>query len=258
MIYLRLIKYNILRFLAYPGDFVFILVKRILEVVMLVAFWNIIYQSSNDPKNVSETISYFLISGGLAELSMGRTLELVSRLKSLINNAELSSYLIKPIKIIPTLFALAIGGKAITNILAIIFIVLGIILLPNITLIKLFLFTTSTFVAIILGFFINLIIGSLWFYSKDVSSIRTSMQNLIRIFSGSLLPLYSISENYRNIFLLTPFPSLAYLPISILKHNTFEEALNPLLIGIIWCVFLGIVSILFWKRSLRFYDAAGI
>lgn len=117
---------------------------------------------------------------------------------------------------------------------------------------NIFLFIVST----IIIFLLFAIIGVMSFIVENVLTFRDNLWNIVKICSGSILPLSMYPAAIQKIFSYTPFPYIYYLPIStclIIPNNLSKICL----IAALWVVILMIVLNISWKLAIKHYSSQG-
>jgi ABC-2 type transport system permease protein len=111
----------------------------------------------------------------------------------------------------------------------------------------------------IIGLSINLLVGTLAFYTTESKSFRNVCLHSIRLLSGLWIPLFLFPPTFKTILFALPFAHVVYFPVYILqtKQITHEDISHIFLAGV-WAVVLSMVSFAVWKFSIRKYEAIGI
>lgn len=180
-----------------------------------------------------------------------------------INQGNLSNFLMKPINYFSYWFSKDMGDKAMNLIFSIIELtIIYIILRPPIyiqtNLNYIVLFITAIFFAIIMYFFINLLLGFVGFWSADVWAPRFIFWISLGFFAGAYFPLDILPETIYRIFEILPFTYLIYFPIKIyLGELTYFEIFRGFAITITWIgIFFFFVQVV-WRKGLKVYSAQG-
>ncbi len=113
----------------------------------------------------------------------------------------------------------------------------------------------SIIFAILIYFFINVIFGSLGFWTRDVWAPRFLLMVILEFATGAMFPLDMLSNLWQNVLLWTPFPYLLFIPLRIYLGSS--ETIMYLLGQAIWVVLLYLLSRYVWKRGLLRYEAEG-
>lgn len=258
-IYLDIIKFSFLRFFAYPWEIIASTVKRVVEILFLILFWSLIVKSSGGQINISQIISYFFISMGIRDLVMSHFGPFGGEVGNQIKSGDINKYLIKPVSIIPTLYSISFGRNGMRVLLAIINLGIGLIIYPPKTLTSILLFIFFFITAWATSFAYNLFQGTLYFHLTDAYGVRNAINNFVRVFSGEMIPLYLFPYALEKIVRFTPFPGMVYGPTVALSTNIINiSVITDICVATFWAVFLNIVVYLFWKKSIKNYEAIGI
>ncbi|MFH1244471.1 MAG: ABC-2 family transporter protein [bacterium] len=114
----------------------------------------------------------------------------------------------------------------------------------------------STLLAIFIYFYINIIFGSLGFWSRDVWAPRFLLMVIMEFATGAMFPLDILPEFWQKIVLMTPFPYLLYVPLKIYLGQD-SSFWTHLLFGLIWTVALGVITHFIWQKGIKSYEAEG-
>ncbi|MCC2631390.1 MAG: hypothetical protein K0S20_89, partial [Patescibacteria group bacterium] len=129
-IYLDIIRFNFLRFLAYPIEIWAAIVKRGISLGFLIAFWTIVANSSNGRIDLIPLISYFLISNAINDIVSAEILRFGKSVGDTVKKGTITNYLIKPVPIVPYLYASTLGERSVSLLLSIASLIAGLILNP--------------------------------------------------------------------------------------------------------------------------------
>lgn len=110
--------------------------------------------------------------------------------------------------------------------------------------------------AIVIYFFINVIFGSLAFWTRDIWAPRFLLMVIMEIATGAMFPLDMLPMFWQKLFLMTPFPYLLYVPLKIYL-GTDPSVLLHLFFAFGWVVVLGLITKLVWKKGIKSYEAEG-
>jgi ABC-2 type transport system permease protein len=258
--FFALIKYNLLIYIQYPLELVNILLKEVVRIFFLFLFLQFVFQNAEgNDYTLRESLSYYLITGGIAEITLIFRQKLGSHLRDSIKSGEISNYLIKPIPLLSSMFAVSWGKRSLYNIVAALSIVIGFILTPFDS-VQLYI---GFFIFLILAFFIafsiNLLEGILTFYMESPGGIPNSIAHVGRLISGAMVPLSFFPQKIADILKLSPFAVAIYHPANILKLETLgAEQFNAMIIGLFWVLFLNGLALYFWNNGLKKYEAVGL
>lgn len=258
-VYFDIVRFSFLRFFAYPFEIFATTLKRVFEIAFLIIFWTIYIKSSGATISIYQITAYFLIAMGVADITMARWGALSSMIGNQVKSGGISNYIIKPTKLIPTLYAIAIGRNGMRLILAVINIAIGLWLMPPKSIFTLAVFVLFFINAWAISFAYNILEGSLYLHFTDASGIRNSLQNFIRLLTGTMIPLYMFPSPLKEILRFTPFPSMVYLTANSISSSLVpQEVFIDLSIGICWAIALNLTAFTFWNYSMKKYEAVGI
>lgn len=114
----------------------------------------------------------------------------------------------------------------------------------------------SIILAIFIYFYINIIFGSLAFWSRDVWAPRFLLMVIMEFATGAMFPLDMLPHWGQQIALSTPFPYLLYVPLKIYLGQ--DSALwFHVTIELVWVITLGILAKLIWQKGIKSYEAEG-
>lgn len=196
---------------------------------------------------------------GIRDLVMSHWGSFGGEISSQIKSGQINNYLIKPVSIIPTLYSISLGKNGMRILLAIINLIIGLFVYPPKGIISIVLFILFFISAWWIAFAYNLFQGTLFFHLTDAGGVKNALNNIIRVFSGEMVPLYLFPLALGQVIRFTPFPSMVYGPTIALSTNFInQEVIFNLGISIFWAIFLNIIVYMFWKKSIKNYEAIGI
>ncbi len=114
----------------------------------------------------------------------------------------------------------------------------------------------SICLAILMYFYINVIFGSLAFWTRDIWAPRFLLMVIMEIATGAMFPLDMLPLFWQKIALMSPFPYLLYVPLKIYL-GTDHEVVGHLLYSLIWVVGMGILTKFIWQKGIKSYEAEG-
>ncbi|MEK9167509.1 MAG: ABC-2 family transporter protein [Patescibacteria group bacterium] len=259
-LYFRVFYFEVLRYFTYPLEMVAIVIRRAVDVGFFVLFWIAVAHSSNGTIDTREIISYILIARSITGITGGTGLMFSGFINHLIRRGDINNYLIKPVSLIPYFYSMFSGERAITAIVSLVTLVIGIAIgSAALTPINFLLFLAY----FVVGFFIitlcNVLVGIISFYVTDSAPLRWSIGHVFNVFSGAMIPLSLFPHVWQKILLLSPFPMAVYGSASVFAPSTLTFThLQMFIVGITWVIILWVVTNYLWKRALRSYDAIGI
>lgn len=114
----------------------------------------------------------------------------------------------------------------------------------------------STILAILIYFYINIIFGSLAFWTRDIWAPRFLLMVIMEFATGAMFPLDMLPSLWQKVVMYTPFPYLLYIPLKIYL-GTDLLAYTHLLISSIWLIILVFIAKYVWSKGINSYEAEG-
>lgn len=203
-------------------------------------------------------MTYLFGTTVLRSLVMGsRTIDL----GWMINSGNLTIPLMRPMNIFSFFFTRDMADKLFN--LSFIFIEIPIILLvfrPPVflqtNLIILLMATLGMILAVLIYFFINIIFGSIAFWSRDIWAPRFLLMVIMEFAAGAMFPLDMLPMLWQKIIYYTPFPYLLYVPLKIYLGSDSMTNIH-LAFALAWVIVLGTLASIIWKKGIRSYEAEG-
>lgn len=113
----------------------------------------------------------------------------------------------------------------------------------------------SIVLAIFIYFFINIIFGSLGFWTRDVWAPRFLLMVILEFATGAMFPLDMLSSVWQKILYFTPFPYLLFVPLKVYLGDPSTSTL--IIAQLFWLFILFITARIIWRRGLHRYEAEG-
>lgn len=208
----------------------------------------------------SMILTYILLSSIVRTVVLGTT---TMEIGSIINQGDLSNYLIRPIKFLRFYMAQDIADKFLNLSFAVVEVtVLFFILRPQIfiqTNLAYLLFTGVTIViGTVLYFYFSFLLGLLGFWTPDVWAPRFLSFVVMEFFAGGLFPLDILPKPLFMLSQALPFFYFIYFPLKVyLGQLSFQMIAQGLLIGAAWIGGLWLIANLAWQKGLKVYTAEG-
>ncbi|MBD3365939.1 hypothetical protein GF360_01195 [candidate division WWE3 bacterium] len=258
-VYYDVIKFNFKEIFSYPSEVVAYFIRKSIHLGFLIIFWVVVTQDNGEIFEARKTISYFLISSAIVDITFLNGTRFGRRIQKLIKRGELSNYLLKPIDTIKYLFAGYIGRKGTVAFFAIILLTVGIYLQPPKSLLYLPLALTSIILTTLTGLGVNIIMATVGFYTPEAGSLKNVFEHTRRLLSGALIPLSYFPPLIKKLTEISFFPVLTYYPTVIVQGTEpLQSVLIMLLISAGWAVALLTLGKILWEKALKNYDGVGI
>lgn len=200
----------------------------------------------------------YLIIGLLINIT--RSTDLSNKISEVIKSGDIAIYLCRPVNFVKSLLAEGIGTKVVNFF---IFIILLIIMtnlfdLPYPKGILFLIFLLYAILMILFDIILYVIIGGLSFWFVEIWGIRASIEQVLWILSGRVLPL-SLFPNWMQSFMaFTPFMYLEYTFASLyLGKLSIEEALRAMGIFMFWIFLMLLLMRYLYKKGFKKLEAFG-
>lgn len=247
--------------LSYRTSFFMWRFRQFLLSFMALSVWAAVYQSNDSAfgYSQSELFSYIFLTTLLQNIILTTAL---NGLSGFIYSGDLSNLLVKPLNILGYLISRDAADKlfniffTIGEILLLWFIFKPTLIWPEIQLLPLFILSIAF--GVILTFCLQVIFGSIGFWSPDTWGPRFLFYILIDLTSGKLFPLDVLPKTVQSLLFLTPFPYFTYAQVQFaLGRFSYQEAWNSFGALTLWMAVLIFFAVSLWKKGMNQYQAAG-
>src|SRR3989344_465376 len=222
--YIQIGKITLLEYLVYRLNYIFWRVRSVIFFLTLFFFWLAIYKNTTSVFGYSQSqmMAYII---GIAFLRSVVFASRVGDLPGMIRDGTLTKFLIQPVSIFKMMFFRDTADKLLNITFTIVEIVIILAIfkfpfyIPQHTFTYL-LFITITFVAVFLGYFLNLFLSLTAFWTEDPWSTRWVFGVIfLEFFGGSYFPIDVLPSWLASIIYLTPFPYLLYFPLKVCTEH---------------------------------------
>lgn len=239
-------------------DSLILMLYAVISIVVWIAVYNFTGVKDIRGITLTSTIVYFAVISAI--MPFIGTSDITYQMSDDIKDGSIGSSLIRPmpyyLKLLLEDMSQGIMNLFVTIPVIGIVIVLG-GLSPSLGAYTMFIlyFVIAYAITTLIGF----IIGSLALYLTDVYGIRISINWIMTIFGGGLLPLAFFPQYIEKILLLTPFPFLAFVPSATLTGMiSLGESQGLLITAIAWIIVLLGISWILWRRMKLRINAVGV
>lgn len=252
---------TIKEYFVYRLNFVIWRLRVFLSFLVTFFLWTSVFENTTrfGAYGKSQLISYIFFVNILSSFVLGtRTIDIATD----IVNGTIMNYILKPINFFKYYLIRDLADKLL-NLFFVFFEVWILIYLfhPPITLplSTNYLLLTTIFLLIgtLIGFYINLCISFMGFWSNEVWAPRFLFMTVVFLVSGSYFPLDLLPSTLYYLFLLTPFPYLFYLPTQILLGRL--DLITPTMIvsSLFWLFFSWYFANCLWLKGNKSYNFFG-
>ncbi len=253
--YLFIIKTQIIKSLAYEFNVYGNILMQTIIMITSAYFWRALYsvQGSVDGVDSDSMLTYVIISSALSVLLITNV---ERRIGQSVEKGTVATDMIKPVSLFGMFFAEDIG-----SVIALIFQNMIPILLIGSVMIKrpamadiedLPLFIVSVIESFLINWLIAALFGMTAFTAVNINALIQVKKHLIRLLSGSIIPLWFFPESVAKVLSALPFVYIYQLPLSIyIGKGTYAEHIMQMRIQFIWLVILSVLFFLVHTRVTR-------
>jgi len=253
--YLYVYKTHIIRCLTYRFDVYGNILMQTIIMTTSAFFWRALYGDAEMVKgvNVDSMLTYTIVS---AMMSVMLITNVERRIEMGVKKGTIATDMMKPINIFGVYLAEDFGSITaliFQNLIPIFIIGSLLIKVPRIQSVK----SIPIFIcSLIMSYFINWLIAALFgmwsFTAVDVDALIQVKKHLLRLLSGSIIPLWFFPEWFKNILELLPFVYIYQLPLDIyIGKSQGDELVRMLHIQFVWLVILAVAFYAIQKRATR-------
>jgi ABC-type uncharacterized transport system permease subunit len=246
---------------VYSLDFLIGTAQSIGLVGIYIFLWAFVIPAT-DATTIYDRTAYFILVNGIAMVIGGARYRYAKEINNTIKAGELSHYLLKPINPAIFLYIKHLGSRATDIFIGLIFMAAAIIMRPPTSVVSIFFFCLTIITALIVTASLNLISGSIGFWTTEANGIKNAFAQVTRLLNGQMLPLRTFKEALGPIWgasmYLLPFSAVAFTPAMLLTVNEITQTeLTYIYSALIWSVLMPLLATLIWKRGLKHYEGTG-
>ena len=257
--YLRIFNITLQEYFVYRLNMFMWRVRQVFVFLLPYFMWSAVFQQGVTiyGYDFGQIMTYLFGTTILRSLIMGsRTVDL----GWMINSGMLTVPLMRPLNMFAFLMTRDAADKLFN--LSFMFLEIPLILLifhPPVFLQANIFVIIFTFISILLSifiyFYINIIFGSLGFWTRDVWAPRFLLMVIMEFTTGAMFPLDMLNRGLQALVFLTPFPYLLFVPLKIYLGD--PSTLRYLTSQMVWSVVLYLFARFTWQRGLRRYESEG-
>ena len=254
-VYFQIIKTQLIRSMTYKFD---VYGNILMQTVIMLAsafFWKAILKSGDEVGGISvDTMMTYTVVSSLISILLGTNVE--RRITESVQKGTIAIDMMRPINLFGVFLAEDIAGvialffQNMIPVFAVGSLLVGIPIPASG--ISFVLFLVSVFMAFCINWLMAVLFGMISFETINMDALIQVKKHLIRLLSGSIIPLWFFPEALRNILECLPFAYLYQLPLDIYIGNYTPERLYfGLTVQFIWTVLLLIAFLVCSRRVLR-------
>lgn len=251
---LELGKIHFKEYTIYKSNFYLFTLNRLVEVVVYLFVWQAIYTQTGNAGGftIEQMITYYILVVSLSSIAMWGINEDMSHA---IKSGKINKELLSPISYFKYYFGIYLGEVAFAIPVSVAtFILCSIfwqIAMPAGT-INLILFLLVIILILPISFFIQMIIGTVGFYTNSIWGMQILRKSIISIFSGLIAPLTLFPEWFQKIANILPFKEFIYTPINIYLGRIPLNEIGFIMLKLIaWIAILYLIAKIFFNHAVK-------
>lgn len=266
MEYLEVTKTNMLIEVMYKWNLFITSMIDCFRFIAEYAFWLIIFNTGSSTEmygyTLNSIITYYIIMYIVGSITtMGNV---GYRIAADIKEGGLTNLLIKPFSCIRYYFFESLGQKIPQMICSIIIFIPIMLIFHKRVILACNLLTIGGFIialilAVILTYFINVIISLLVFWLTEIDGLFFMKEIIIDLLSGKTFPIDIMPIGVFTVLSFLPFSYCTYFPISILINNkSYSEIGTGIIFQIVWIIITFLLVKIIWKMGIKRYEGTGM
>lgn len=253
--YLYVYKVQILKSLAYKFDVYGNIIMQTIIMIATAFFWKALFKNAESMGGVSvDTMLTYTVISSMISVVLITNVEW--RITESVQTGAIAIDLMRPVNIFGVFFAENLGSVTalfFQNLLPIFIIGSLFIKLPAPRSAPQFmLFLISLVLAFFINWYLSVIFGMFSFKVIEMSALIQVKKHLVRLLSGSMIPLWFFPNWLRSVLEILPFPYIYQLPLSIyVGQYTSESLVRGLIIQILWVMVLFLIETRLEKQAIK-------
>lgn len=255
MSYLYVVKTQLIRSFTYRFDVYGNIIMQTIIMVTTAFFWKALFGSVtfDNGMTADSMLTYTVISSAMSALF---TTGVERRIQRSVRLGSISTEMIHPINLFGVYFAEDVGTVSaliFQNLLPIIIIGCLLIKVPIIaSAAAIPMFAASLVLSLGINWLLAAIFGMWAFTAVDMDALIQVKKHLLRLLSGSIIPIWFFPDGIRTVLEALPFVYIYQLPLDIYVGSASrEDTLRRMVIQLVWLAALGILFFLLQRRVLR-------
>lgn len=250
--------------LEYRVNFLLTMLSSVFPVVIQTVMWTYYYGHTDAAASTGYTYSQIMVYTLLATLVS----QLVNtgfewQINDDIKRGGLNKYLVRPVNYGGYQFCSFLGEK-IPQLLLLLIVAVALITFSMavfglaLSLPRVILFIASLLLALALNFFLFYTLALMSFWLTDVNQFFGTINIVLVVISGGILPLDIFGEKAVLLTKILPFGYTTQFPVNIINGRyNMQMVATGFLCQIIWIGCFGLLGQALWKRGLKHFVAVG-
>lgn len=259
-LYLPFTKAGIQEQLAYKFNFLGFFIGELFYCFVMYYVWRAVFESSNSSTfmnfSMNDMVVYLFVSNVTMYLTYSGICESVG---DEIKDGSIAMRLLKPINFNMSFFFKELGSLIVTLCIVFVPMIIGIEIYRYVVsgelmfnTVNFLLYLLSTLFAYLLSFYLNLCVGFMAFFVKNLWGFSILKEILVKFLSGSVIPLAFLPGVLKQILELMPFASLSYTPVMLyMGKYELKQIIFNLSLQLVWLLFFYLLSKLIWKKAIK-------
>ena len=214
---LALAKMQFKDYNVYKSNFYLFTLNRLVEVIVYIFIWQAIYNQTGSAGgfSLSQIVTYYILAISFSSIATWGINEMMAHS---IRNGQINKELLNPISYFKYYFGINLGEISFATVIGIAtFIICSVfweLALPA-NFMDFILCVLVILLGIPITFFIQIIVGTIGFYTNSIWGMQILRRSIIQIFSGIIAPISLFPLWFQELSKLLPFKELIYTPINI-------------------------------------------
>lgn len=251
---LQLAKMQFNQYNIYKSNFYLFTLNRIVEIIVYIFVWKAIYNQTGNAGGftLSQMVTYYILAISFSSIALWGINEDIAHS---IRNGQINKELLNPITYFQYYFGINLGELGFAIVVGIATFILCAIFWELVLPVNLLNFLLCIIVIIIgipITFFIQMIVGTVGFYTNSIWGMQILRKAVIQIFSGLIAPISLFPIWFQKISEFLPFKDLIYTPINIwLGQVSYTEIIFVIIKQIVWGFILYITAQKFFNHAVK-------
>lgn len=251
-VYLQVIKTGLIRSLTYKFEVYSNILMQAIIMIASAYFWRALFKNADSVQGVNvETMLVYTVMSSVISIVMLTNVE--RRITQSVQKGNIAVDMMRPVNIFAVFFAEDIAtlvALVFQNMIPVIIVGCLIVGIPTPVSVEAFgMFMISLVMAYLINWLIAVMVGMIGFSSINVDALFQVKKHLIRLLSGSIVPLWFFPAWFSSTLRALPFAYLYQLPLEIyVGRATGDEIMMGLLIQFCWLLLLFILFLYLEKR----------
>lgn len=251
-VYNQIIKTGIIRSLSYKFEVYGNILMQMIIMIASAYFWKALFKNADSVQGVTvDTMLVYTVVSSMISIILSSDVEW--RIMKSVEKGTIAIDMMRPINVFSIFFAEDIArliSLFFQNLLPVFVIGSIIIGIPKPASVSaLVYFLLSLIMAFFINWFIAAMFGMISFWAFEMSAIFQVKKHLVRLLSGSIIPIWFFPNWLQDVLNALPFAYLYQLPLDIyIGKATSADIKRGMLVQFLWLLAVTMLFIVFEKR----------